>query len=116
MSRARQPTSGACRLISDGLIRPLSGMTPAQGNIVARRRQNLVSGGGPTLKNIPGVLVVLECNFCDRREAFERKALVEQFGATACLAKLRRRLAMGCDRMASPDGDRCRTKFSGLAP
>ncbi|MDM9627681.1 hypothetical protein QTL95_17420 [Rhizobium sp. S152] len=58
--------------------------------------------------------MVLECSCCDRRDRFERKVLVTQFGATACLAKLRRRLAMGCVKMVGSDGDRCGTRFLGL--
>nr|WP_145641544.1 hypothetical protein [Neorhizobium alkalisoli] len=81
---------------------------------MARRRTNLAGGDGPTLKDIRDMVIVLECSYCDRRDSFERKVLVTQFGATACLAKLRRRLAMGCDRMVGPDGDRCGTRFPGL--
>lgn len=79
---------------------------------MGRRRQNLAGGNGPTLKDIRDAVIVLECALCDRRDGFERKVLVQQFGAAACLAKLRRRLAMGCERMADPDGDKCRTRFS----
>lgn len=81
---------------------------------MVRRRQALASGDGPTLKHIPDPVIVLECTVCDRRNTFERKVLVAQFGAGACLAKLRRRLAMGCERMVGADGDRCGTRFPGL--
>jgi len=81
---------------------------------MARRRQNLASGDGPTMKDILDVIIVLECAVCDRRDSFERKVLVAQFGAGACLAKLRRRLAMGCERMVGADGDRSGTRFPGL--
>jgi len=81
---------------------------------MARRRQNLDGNGGPTLKDVRDAVVLLECTICDRRDTFERKVLVRQFGATACLAKLRRRLAMGCERMTGTDGDRCQTRFPCL--
>lgn len=81
---------------------------------MTRRRQNLGGGDGPTLKDIRDAIIVLECVLCDRRDSFERKALVSQFGAGACLAKLRRRLAMGCERMCHADGDLCGTRFPCL--
>lgn len=82
---------------------------------MARRRQNLGSGGdGPTLKDVRDAVIVLECRLCDRRDSFERKILVAQFGAAASFAKLRRRFAMGCERMCHVDGDKCETKFPSL--
>jgi len=81
---------------------------------MARRRQNFDGNGGPNLNDVSDGLVVLECSRCDRHDAFERKVLVRQFGATACLAKLRRRLAMGCDRMTGSEGDQCETRFPCL--
>lgn len=83
---------------------------------MTRRRQNLAGGDGPTLKDIRDLVILLECSLCDRRNSFERKVLVAQFGAGACLAKLRRRLAMGCERMTGLDGDKCQTRFPGLDP
>lgn len=82
---------------------------------MARRRQYLGGGDGPTIKDIRDAVIALECTLCDRRNSFERKVLVAQFGAGACLAKLRRRLAMGCERMTGPDGDRCEIRFRDLA-
>lgn len=82
--------------------------------MMARRRQNLAGGDGPTLKDVRDAVISLECTFCDRRDSFERKVLVAQFGAGACLAKLRRRLAMGCERMVGPEGDLCQTRFPYL--
>lgn len=93
---------------------PLQHNTLGIGDEMARRRQNLGGGQGPTLKDVRDVVIVLECNRCDRRDAFERKVLVQQFGAAACLGKLRRRFAMGCERMCHADGDRCETKFACL--
>jgi len=81
---------------------------------MARRRQNLTGGDGPTLKNIRDAVIVLECSICNRSDSFERRVLVAQFGAGACLAKLRRRLAMGCERMVGPNGDLCATRFPSL--
>nr|WP_075856499.1 hypothetical protein [Rhizobium hainanense] len=81
---------------------------------MTRRRQNLGGGNGPTLKDIRTAVIVIECTSCNRRDSFERKMLVAQFGAGACLAKLRRRLAMGCERMVGPEGDLCRTRFPCL--
>lgn len=81
---------------------------------MARRRQNLGGGNGPTLKDIRDAVIVLECTVCDRSDRFERKVLVAQFGAGACLGKLRRRLAMGCERMCLVDGDLCGTRFPCL--
>ncbi len=78
---------------------------------MARRRQNLGGGDGPTLMDIRDAVILLECGRCNRRDSFDRKVLVQQFGATACLKKLRRRLAMGCEQMCHPDGDRCGTRF-----
>jgi hypothetical protein len=93
---------------------PLRYEAGSTGGMMARRRQNLSGGDGPTLKDVRDAVVVLECVFCKRRDTFKRKVLVAQFGAGACLAKLRRRLAMGCERMVGPDGDRCQTKFPAL--
>lgn len=81
---------------------------------MARRRQHLAGGNGPTLRDIRDAIVVLECTHCDRHDSFERKVLVRQFGASACLGKLRRRWAMGCERMTGPDGDSCHTRFPSL--
>lgn len=75
------------------------------------KRQPLGNDGGPSLKDVREAVVVLECTLCDRRDTFERKALVRQFGADAGLSRLRRRVAMGCDRMTGPGGDECRTRF-----
>ncbi|MCS3744435.1 hypothetical protein [Rhizobium sp. BK661] len=81
---------------------------------MARRQLNLAGGDGPTLKDVRQAVILLECGVCDRRESFERKVLVAQFGAGANLLKLRRRLAMGCERMVGSDGDRCSTRFPCL--
>lgn len=69
---------------------------------MARWRQNLTGGDGPTLKDIRDALILRECTICNRRDGFERKVLVQQFGLADCLMKLRRRLAMGCERMGGP--------------
>lgn len=77
------------------------------------RRQPL-GGDGPTLKDVRDAMIVLECDPCGRRDTFERKVLVRQFGASASLSRLRRRLAMGCERMTGSGGDECRTCFPCL--
>ena len=83
---------------------------------MARRHHNLAGGDGPRVKDLRDAVIVLECRFCNRSDGFERKSLVAQFGADACLAKLRRRLAMGCERMVGSEGDRCQTRFANLEP
>lgn len=77
-------------------------------------RRQLLGGEGTTLKEMRDAVLVLECVVCDRRDAFEREALVRQFGASASLSRLRRRLAMGCERMTGSYGDECRTRFPCL--
>jgi hypothetical protein len=104
----------ACLWISDRVVTRRSGMRPDNGDDMARRRHNLTGGDGPTLKDIRHPVIVLECAPCNRRDSFERKVLVEQFGAAASFAKLRRRFAMGCERMCHPDGDLCGTRFPCL--
>nr|WP_081619934.1 hypothetical protein [Rhizobium sp. 2MFCol3.1] len=71
---------------------------------------------GPKLKDIRQPIIEVVCVRCDRRDSLDRKALVDQLGAGASFARLRRRLAMGCDRMTGPQGDRCETRFPCLDP
>ncbi len=81
---------------------------------MARRRQNLGGGHGPTLKDIRDPVILLECSPCDRRDGFDRKTLVAQYGAGASLAKLRRRLAMGCEKICHQAGDLCEVRFPSI--
>nr|WP_246691050.1 hypothetical protein [Neorhizobium alkalisoli] len=69
---------------------------------------------GPKLKDVRLPIIEVECRRCDRRDSLERKSLVKQFGAGASFATLRRRFAMGCERMCHPDGDLCGTRFPCL--
>jgi hypothetical protein len=79
-----------------------------------KRKLKPDNAGGPTLRDVRIPIVEVACVLCDRRDLLERKALVAQFGAHASLARLRRRFAMGCERMCTPDGDKCATRFPCL--
>lgn len=79
-----------------------------------RRRPRPDNEGGPTLRDVRISILEVECALCDRRDSLERKSLVTQFGAGVSLLTLRRRFALGCERMTHPDGDRCQTRFPGL--
>ncbi|MGO4355148.1 hypothetical protein AB4Z25_24845 [Rhizobium sp. RAF36] len=81
-----------------------------------KRRPKPDNDGGPTLRDIRIPQIEVECSICDRRQSYERKALVEKFGTGASFALLRRRMAMGCERMNTPKGDRCETRFPCLGP
>jgi hypothetical protein len=60
--------------------------------------------------------LIVECRVCDRRDTLNRKALVRRYGASLGLDRLRRQLALGCERMNGFDGvDRCQTRFVGLS-
>ncbi|TAZ19522.1 hypothetical protein ELH77_12475 [Rhizobium ruizarguesonis] len=69
---------------------------------------------GLKLRDVRLPVIDVECRRCDRRDSLERKALVEQFGAGASFARLRRRFAMGCERMTHPNGDKSGTRFPCL--
>jgi hypothetical protein len=77
-------------------------------------RSRLVDQGAPSLKDQAVSVIELVCLACNRREAFERKLLVKAFGAGATFGELRRRMAMGCDRMQTPQGDKCGAHFPCL--
>ena len=66
------------------------------------------------LKDIRLPVIEIVCAPCGRRDLLERKALVERFGAGVSFTRLRRRLAMGCERLCLPDGDHCKTHFPCL--
>ncbi|WFU51133.1 hypothetical protein [Sinorhizobium terangae] len=51
---------------------------------------------------------------CDRHCALERELLVKAFGASMSFAVIRRRMAMGCQRMQTPEGDKCHAHFPCL--
>ncbi len=69
-----------------------------------------------TLKDVRLPSIEIECMRCERMDSFERKAIVAKFGASVSFSRLRRRLAMGCDRLCHPDGDLCEMRFPCLRP
>ncbi|WP_081525674.1 hypothetical protein [Rhizobium sp. CCGE 510] len=79
------------------------------------RRNRLVDDTVPKLRDHRAPMVELTCRSCDRHCSHERKLLVRTFGAGASLAEIRRRMAMGCERMLTPEGDRCGAHFPSLA-
>ena len=66
------------------------------------------------LKDCRLPVIEIVCAPCGRRDLLERKALVEQFGAGVSFSRLRRRLAMGCERLYHPNGDHCGMRFPCL--
>ncbi|ANL38267.1 MULTISPECIES: hypothetical protein [Rhizobium] len=66
------------------------------------------------LKDYREPVIEFSCQRCDRRGAIERKQLVKAFGADVAFAVLRRRMAMGCERMQTPEGDKCGAHFPCL--
>jgi len=67
-----------------------------------------------TLKDVRLPNIDIECIRCERVDSFERKAIVAKFGACVSLSRLRRRFAMGCDRLCHPEGDLCEMRFRCL--
>ena len=68
------------------------------------------------LRHLRQPLISVECAPCGLRQVFDRKVLVKQYGASVPLDRLRRRMAMGCDRMVFTEGvDRCQTRLIGLS-
>lgn len=82
---------------------------------LARRRVAPDTEGGPTLRDVRLAVIELDCTVCDRRGSHDRAALVRAFGASISFARLRRRAAMGCDRLNTPEGDRCGSRFPCLS-
>jgi hypothetical protein len=69
-----------------------------------------------TLRDYKGAIITVECKACNRHGELDRKALVKQHGAGLSFADLRRRVALGCEKMNGKDGvDRCQTRFPCLA-
>ncbi|MBB2713351.1 UNVERIFIED_ORG: hypothetical protein GGE53_005025 [Rhizobium etli] len=66
------------------------------------------------LKDYREPVIAFSCRRCDRHGAIERKLLVKAFGGDVSLAVLRRRMAMGCERMQTPEGDKCGAHFPCL--
>ncbi|QAS83241.1 hypothetical protein CO657_36425 (plasmid) [Rhizobium acidisoli] len=77
-----------------------------------------MAGPGPLsdlrLKDYREPVIEFICRRCDRHGAIERKLLVKAFGAGVSFAVLRRRMAMGCERMQTPEGDKCGAHFPSL--
>ena len=68
-----------------------------------------------TLREFTGSSITAECRTCDKSVELDRKTLVKQYGAGLRFVELRRRLAIGCERMICADGvDRCQTRFPCL--
>ncbi|NKL05635.1 hypothetical protein GFL39_11855 [Rhizobium leguminosarum bv. viciae] len=78
------------------------------------RRTRLVDDAAPRLKDHKVPVVELICRVCDRHCAHERRLLVKAFGASVSFAEIRRRMAMGCERMQTPEGDKCGAHFPCL--
>lgn len=56
----------------------------------------------PRLRDHREPIIEFICRPCDRHCTLERKLLVKAFGASVSFAVLRRRMAMGCERMQTP--------------
>lgn len=67
-----------------------------------------------TLRQVRDTVIAVECAACGRSGQLDRAALIRKHGASVTFARLRRMAAMGCDRLVSPDGDRCQTRFPCL--
>ncbi|WP_244735538.1 hypothetical protein [Rhizobium laguerreae] len=78
------------------------------------RRTRLVDDAIPRLKDHKVPVVELLCRVCNRHCAHERGLLVKAFGASVSFAEIRRRMAMGCERMQTPKGDKCGAHFPCL--
>ncbi|MFA1676079.1 hypothetical protein ACDY97_25840 [Rhizobium mongolense] len=78
------------------------------------RRTRLVDDAAPRLKDRKVPVVELICRVCDRHCAHERNLLVKAFGSSVSFAEIRRRMAMGCERMQTPEGDKCGAHFPCL--
>jgi hypothetical protein len=79
------------------------------------RRTRLVNDAIPRLKDHKVPVIELICLFCDRHCAHERRLLVKVFGASVSFAEIRRRMAMGCERIQTPKGDKCGAHFPCLS-
>ena len=79
------------------------------------RRTRLVEDTIPRLQDHQVPVVELICHICDRHCTHERKLLVKAFGASVTFAEIRRRMAMGCERMQTPRGDKCGAHFPCLS-
>ncbi|WP_261330004.1 hypothetical protein [Rhizobium leguminosarum] len=78
------------------------------------RRTRLMDDATPRLKDHKVPVVELICYFCDRHCAHECRLLVKAFGASVSFAEIRRRMAMGCERMQALEGGKCGAHFPCL--
>ena len=68
-----------------------------------------------TLRDFRAPVITVECRACDMTTELDRSALVKRYGATLRFVELRRRIAIGCEKMICTDGaDRCDTRFPCL--
>ncbi|TAV74740.1 hypothetical protein ELI28_14930 [Rhizobium leguminosarum] len=67
-----------------------------------------------TLRKVRDPIIRIECRQCDRSASFERAEIVKRHGAAITFGRLRRVVAMGCSKLAGPNGDRCGTSFPCL--
>ena len=79
-----------------------------------RRHLKPDNEGGPRIKDVNSPIIEVVCVPCQHRDVLERKAIVRKLGADASFSRLRRRLAMGCDRFFHAEGDRCGMRFPCL--
>ncbi|SCB58537.1 hypothetical protein GA0061105_1054 [Rhizobium aethiopicum] len=68
----------------------------------------------PRLRDRREPIIDFVCRPCGRHCTLERSLLVKTFGAGVTFAILRRRMAMGCERMQAPEGDKCGAHFPCL--
>ncbi len=74
----------------------------------------MVDDSVPILRDVRSPVIELDCRICQRHGAHDRKQLVKAFGAGVSFAEIRRRMAVGCQRMNTVDGDKCGAYFPCL--
>ncbi len=68
-----------------------------------------------TLRDFRAQVITVECRACDMSTELDRSVLVKRYGASTRFVELRRRLAIGCEKVICADGaDRCETRFPCL--
>lgn len=68
----------------------------------------LAHDDGLSIRQIKALTIEVDCRRCERHGIVERKAIVKLHGAAITLGQLRRRLAIGCDRI----GGDCPSRFA----
>jgi hypothetical protein len=72
---------------------------------------------GQTLRQFKCKVIFVGCVPCGRLDELNRAEVVKRYGATMPLARLRRRLSLGCEHMNGVDGmDRCGTTITAEPP